>query len=41
MLFPRSMMQLYERVMSDRMLTYSGIYAIMLGALLLVLGLMK
>ena len=41
MVFPRSMAQLYTRVMSDRMLTASGIYALALGALLLGLGLMK
>jgi uncharacterized protein YjeT (DUF2065 family) len=41
MVFPRSMAQIYERVMSDRMLMFSGIYALTLGALLLGLGLMK
>jgi hypothetical protein len=41
MLFPSSMMLLYRRFFSNRLLTYSGIYALVLGALLLFLGLTK
>jgi hypothetical protein len=41
MLFPSSMTLFYRRFLSDRLLTYSGIYALMLGGLLLFLGLTK
>jgi hypothetical protein len=38
MLFPSSMMLLYRRFLSNRLLTYSGMYALVLGGLLLFLG---
>jgi hypothetical protein len=41
MLFSSSMTLFYRRFLSDRLLTYSGIYALMLGGLLLFLGLTK
>jgi hypothetical protein len=41
MLFPSSMMLLYRRFLSSHLLTYSGIYALVLGGLLLFLGLAK
>jgi hypothetical protein len=41
LLFPSSMLLLYRRLLSDRLLTYSGIYAVVLGALLLFLGLIN
>jgi hypothetical protein len=41
MLFPSSMTVFYRRFLSDHLLTYSGIYALMLGGLLLFLGLTK
>jgi hypothetical protein len=41
MLFPSSMTLFYRRFLSDHLLTYSGIYALMLGGLLLFLGLTK
>jgi hypothetical protein len=41
MLFPSSMMLLYRRFLSNHLLTYSGIYALVLGGLLLFLGLAK
>jgi hypothetical protein len=41
LLFPSSMLLLYRRFLSDRLLTYSGIYAVVLGALLLFLGLIN
>jgi hypothetical protein len=39
MLFPSSMNLLYRKVLSKHLLTYSGIYALVLGVLLLFLGL--
>jgi hypothetical protein len=39
MLFPSSMNLLYRNFLSKQLLTYSGIYALVLGALLLFLGL--
>ena len=41
MLFPSSMTLLYRRFLSNHLLTYSGIYALLLGGLLLFLGLTK
>jgi hypothetical protein len=41
MLFPSSMMLFYRRFLSNHLLTYSGIYALVLGGLLLFLGLTK
>jgi hypothetical protein len=41
MLFPSSMMLFYRRFFSDHLLTYSGIYAVVLGGLLLFLGVVK
>jgi hypothetical protein len=41
MLFPSSMMLFYRKFLSDHLLTYSGIYAVVLGGLLLFLGLVK
>jgi hypothetical protein len=41
MLFPSSMMLLYRRFLSNQTFTYSGIYALVLGGLLLFLGLAK
>jgi hypothetical protein len=38
MLFPSSMMLFYRRFLSNNVLTYSGIYALVLGGLLLFLG---
>jgi hypothetical protein len=40
-LFPSSMLLVYRRFLSNRLLTYSGIYAVVLGGLLLLLGLTK
>jgi hypothetical protein len=40
-LFPSSMMLLYRRFLSNHLLTYSGVYALILGGLLLFLGLAK
>jgi hypothetical protein len=40
-LFPSSMMLLYRRFLSNHLLTYSGVYALVLGGLLLFLGLTK
>jgi hypothetical protein len=40
-LFPSSMMLLYRRFWSNHLLTYSGVYALVLGGLLLFLGLAK
>jgi hypothetical protein len=40
-LFPSSMMLLYRRFLSNHLLTYSGVYALVLGGLLLFLGLAK
>jgi hypothetical protein len=41
MLFPSSMMLVYRRFLSNHLLTYSGVYALVLGGLLLFLGLAK
>ena len=41
MLFPSSMTLFYRRFLSNHLLTYSGIYALLLGGLLLFLGLTK
>ena len=41
MLFPSSMMLFYRRFLSNHLLTYSGIYALILRGLLLFLGLTK
>jgi hypothetical protein len=41
MLFPSSITLVYQRFLSNRLLTFSGIYALLLGALLLLLGLTK
>ncbi len=41
MLFPSSMLLFYSRFLSDHLLTYSGIYAVVLGGVLLFLGLTK
>jgi hypothetical protein len=41
MLFPSSMTLLYRRFLSNHLLTYSGIYALILGGLLLLLGFAK
>ena len=41
MLFPSSMMLIYRRFWSNHLLTYSGIYALLLGGFLLLLGLIK
>jgi hypothetical protein len=41
MLFPSSMMLLYRRFWSNQILTYSGVYALVLGGLLLFLGLAR
>ena len=41
MLFPSSMMLIYRRLRSNHLLTYSGIYALVLGGFLLLLGLIK
>jgi len=38
MLVPSTMMLLYRRLWSDRLLTYSGLYALVLGGVLLFLG---
>jgi hypothetical protein len=40
-LFPSSMLLLYRRFLSNHLLTYSGIYALVLGGLLVFLGLTK
>ena len=40
-LFPSSMLLVYRRFLSNHPLTYSGIYAVVLGGLLLFLGLTK
>jgi hypothetical protein len=40
-LFPSSMLLLYRRFLSNHLLTYSGIYAVVLGGLLVFLGLTK
>jgi hypothetical protein len=40
-LFPSSMVVFYRRFMSNHLLTYSGIYALLLGGLFLFLGLTK
>jgi hypothetical protein len=40
-LFPSSMMLFYRRFLSNHHLTYSGVYALALGGLLLFLGLAK
>ena len=40
-LFPSSMMMFYRRFLSDHLLTYSGIYALVLGSFLLFLGLTR
>jgi len=40
-LVPSSMLHLYRRFLSNHLLTYSGIYAVVLGGLLLFLGLFK
>jgi hypothetical protein len=39
LLFPSSMLLVYRRFLSNHLLTYSGIYALILGGLLLFLGL--
>ena len=41
MLFPSSMTLFYRRFLSNHLLTYSGIYALILRGLLLFLGLTK
>lgn len=41
MLVPSSMMLLYRRLWSDRLLSFSGVYALALGGLLLALGLTR
>jgi hypothetical protein len=41
LLFPSSMLLLYRRFLSNHLLTYSGVYAVVLGALLLFLGLIN
>jgi hypothetical protein len=41
MLFPSSMTLVYRRLLSNRLLTFSGIYALLLGGSLLLLGLTK
>jgi hypothetical protein len=41
MLFPSSVMLLYRRFLSNHLLTYSGVYTLVLGGLLLFLGLAK
>jgi hypothetical protein len=38
-LFPSSMLLVYRRFLSNHLLTYSGVYAVVLGGLLLFLGL--
>jgi hypothetical protein len=40
-LLPSRMILFYRRVLSNHLLTYSGIYALVLGGLLLFLGLTK
>ena len=40
-LVPSSMLLLYRRFLSNHLLTYSGIYALVLGGLLLFLGFTK
>jgi hypothetical protein len=40
-LFPSSMMPFYRRFLSNHLLIYSGVYALVLGGLLLFLGLTK
>ena len=40
-LFPSSMLLFYRRFLSDHLLTYSGIYAVVLGGGLLFLGLTR
>jgi hypothetical protein len=40
-LFPSSMMLFYRRFLSNHLMTYSGVYALVLGGLLLFLGLTK
>ena len=40
-LVPSSMVLLYRRFLSNHLLTFSGIYAVVLGGLLLFLGLFK
>ena len=40
-LVPSSMLLLYRRFLSNHLLTYSGIYAVVLGGLLVFLGLVK
>lgn len=39
LLFPSSMLLLYRRFLSNHLMTYSGVYAVVLGGLLLLLGL--
>jgi hypothetical protein len=41
MLFPSSMMLVYRKYSFNHLLTYSGIYALLLGGLLLFLGLTR
>jgi hypothetical protein len=41
MLFPSSMTLVYHRLLSNRLLTFSGIYALLLGDSFLLLGLPK
>jgi hypothetical protein len=41
LLIPSSMMLFYRRFLSDHLLTYSGIYALVLGGFLLFLGVTK
>ena len=41
MLFPSSMTLFYRRFLSNHLLIYSGVYALVLGGLLLFLGLTK
>jgi hypothetical protein len=41
MLVPSSMMQLYRRFWSSHLLTYSALYALVLGGVLLFLGLAR
>jgi hypothetical protein len=41
MLVPSSMMLLYRRFWSNHLLTYSGLYALVLGGVLLFLGLAR
>jgi hypothetical protein len=41
LLFPSSMLLIYRRFLSNHLLPYKGIYAVVLGGLLLFLGLTK